>query len=150
MTSREDELLELLNSAPVIDGRIVDRLDDPRMSALRDALQGVIRGTADASILSPFLEGVRQSPRLGPDGVEWELEGAASALPYAGLVIEWSRVEREFPGRLRACANDECNKFLLDHSKPNSARWCSMAECGNRMKARRHHARQAAMSGAAQ
>ncbi|MGW0016543.1 CGNR zinc finger domain-containing protein, partial [Streptomyces tendae] len=26
----------------------------------------------------------------------------------------------------------------MDRSKPNSARWCSMAECGNRMKARRH------------
>ncbi|WP_232240778.1 CGNR zinc finger domain-containing protein [Kutzneria sp. 744] len=27
------------------------------------------------------------------------------------------------------------------HSKPNSARWCSMAVCGNRMKARRHYQR---------
>jgi hypothetical protein len=28
-----------------------------------------------------------------------------------------------------------------DHSKPNNARWCSMAVCGNRMKARRHYER---------
>ncbi|WP_425503278.1 CGNR zinc finger domain-containing protein [Psychromicrobium silvestre] len=45
------------------------------------------------------------------------------------------------PGRLRPCANLECNKFLIDHSRPNTARWCSMADCGNRLKARRHQAR---------
>ncbi|WP_412973700.1 CGNR zinc finger domain-containing protein [Mycolicibacterium setense] len=31
--------------------------------------------------------------------------------------------------------------FLIDRSKRNTARWCSMATCGNRMKARRHHQR---------
>jgi predicted RNA-binding Zn ribbon-like protein len=30
----------------------------------------------------------------------------------------------------------------IDHSRPKSARWCSMAECGNWMKACSHHARQ--------
>ena len=34
-----------------------------------------------------------------------------------------------------------CALFLLDRSKPNTARWCSMAVCGNRMKARRHYER---------
>ncbi|GAA2698041.1 CGNR zinc finger domain-containing protein [Actinoplanes palleronii] len=37
--------------------------------------------------------------------------------------------------------NPECRLFLIDHSKPNSARWCSMAVCGNRVKARRHYDR---------
>jgi hypothetical protein len=138
----EGELVRVLNSAPVEDGRIVETLDDPRMIALRDDLHAVIRGQAAADVLAGYLAGVTQAPRLEADGVRWELQGPASALPYAGIVLEWSRVERERPGRLRACANDECNKFLIDHSKPNSARWCSMASCGNRMKARRHHARQ--------
>jgi predicted RNA-binding Zn ribbon-like protein len=31
--------------------------------------------------------------------------------------------------------------FLIDHSKAGTARWCSMAVCGNRMKARRHYQR---------
>ena len=44
-------------------------------------------------------------------------------------------------GRLRPCANTECRLFLIDRSKPNTARWCSMAICGNRMKARRHYRR---------
>jgi predicted RNA-binding Zn ribbon-like protein len=45
------------------------------------------------------------------------------------------------PGRLRPCANPECRLFLLDESRSGTARWCSMATCGNRLKARRHHAR---------
>jgi predicted RNA-binding Zn ribbon-like protein len=44
-------------------------------------------------------------------------------------------------GRLRPCANDECRLFLIDRSKANAVRWCSMALCGNRMKARRHYQR---------
>ncbi|MGN0119211.1 MAG: CGNR zinc finger domain-containing protein, partial [Streptomyces albidoflavus] len=49
-----------------------------------------------------------------------------------------SRVTTELPGRLRPCANPRCNLFLIDHSRPGTARWCSMATCGNRMKARSH------------
>jgi hypothetical protein len=143
MALGEDELLALLNSAPVINGRIVDRLDDPRMSALRDSLHAVIRAEAAPAVLAGYLKDVRQTPSLGDSGILWNLDGPAAQLPYAEYVLEWSRVERELPGRLRACANPDCNKFLIDHSKPNTARWCSMATCGNRMKARRHSARQA-------
>ena len=48
---------------------------------------------------------------------------------------------QDSPGRLRPCANDECRLFLIDRSKAGTARWCSMAVCGNRMKARRHYER---------
>jgi predicted RNA-binding Zn ribbon-like protein len=41
----------------------------------------------------------------------------------------------------RADSNDECRLFPLDRSKANAARWCSMAVCGNRIKARRHYQR---------
>jgi predicted RNA-binding Zn ribbon-like protein len=39
--------------------------------------------------------------------------------------------------RVRACANAECRWLFLDTSKNHSRRWCDMAVCGNRMKARR-------------
>jgi predicted RNA-binding Zn ribbon-like protein len=58
-----------------------------------------------------------------------------------GAVLAWDALARRSPGRLRPCANDECRLFLIDHSKANAARWCSMAVCGNRMKARRHYQR---------
>jgi len=56
-------------------------------------------------------------------------------------VLAWDAVARQSPGRLRPCANDECRLFLIDRTKNNTARWCSMAVCGNRMKARRHYQR---------
>ncbi|MGY6022511.1 CGNR zinc finger domain-containing protein [Streptomyces spinosirectus] len=52
-------------------------------------------------------------------------------------VLAWSAVQQALPGRLRPCANPECRRFLLERSRTNKARWCSMAVCGNRMKARR-------------
>jgi predicted RNA-binding Zn ribbon-like protein len=56
-------------------------------------------------------------------------------------VLAWGEVERDLPGRLRPCANDECRLFLIDRSRAGTARWCSMSGCGNRMKARRHYSR---------
>jgi predicted RNA-binding Zn ribbon-like protein len=137
----EQELIAVLNSAPVVDGQITERLDDVRMRSVRDDLHAVIRGERAATALSPYLSRVVQTPHLTNDGLDWALQGPDSELPYAEVVLAWSQVERELPGRLRACANPDCNKFLIDHSKPNSAKWCSMATCGNRLKARRHAAR---------
>lgn len=93
--------------------------------------------------MAPYLDGIASVPSINEYAVAWTLDGPAAALPFAELVLEWARVQRELPGRLRACGNPECNKFLIDHSKPNTARWCSMAECGNRMEACRYHSRHA-------
>lgn len=112
------------------------------MISLRTDPVSVITGGAGTGTLAHYLQGVSRQPRLTDDGLIWVLAGPAASMPEAELVIEWARIERELPGRLRACANEECSKFLIDHSKPNTARWCSMADCGNRMKARRHQARQ--------
>jgi predicted RNA-binding Zn ribbon-like protein len=43
--------------------------------------------------------------------------------------------------RLRACGNETCRWLFLDTSKNRTRRWCDMKICGNRMKARRFHAR---------
>lgn len=137
----EEDLLGVLNSAPVIDGQVVETLDDPQLATLRDELHAIIRGEVDPSSLMPILANAHQVPVMTEQGIQWQLVAPAAELQRAELVLEWARVERELPGRLRPCANPECNKFLIDHSKPNTARWCSMATCGNRMKARRHYAR---------
>lgn len=156
----EEALLAVLNSAPVIDGAIVDRLADPEtagaiirlaggagtaeeariLAVARDEMHAVIRQQKPASALSSFVEPVIQRPSLTAAGIGWTLDGPADALPAARSVLEWSRVTSELPGRLRPCENPHCNKFLIDHSKPNTARWCSMAGCGNRMKASRYRA----------
>ena len=142
-------LLDLLNTTPVIDGQMVDRLDGRWLRAhhaddgvaavqrVRDDLQRVVRMEADPSVLRRYLTDVRQVPDIGPDGVDWSLEADWPAR----VVLAWGELERDMPGRLRPCANDECRLFLIDHSRAGTARWCSMSGCGNRMKARRHYSR---------
>jgi predicted RNA-binding Zn ribbon-like protein len=44
-------------------------------------------------------------------------------------------------GRLRECEAAGCGQLYLDTTKNRSRRWCDMATCGNRAKARRHIAR---------
>jgi predicted RNA-binding Zn ribbon-like protein len=45
--------------------------------------------------------------------------------------------------QLRCCACETCRWLFLDTSKNHTRRWCDMKLCGNRMKARRFHARKA-------
>lgn len=143
-------LLDLLNTTPVIDGQMVDQLDGRWLRehgsakddldvarTVRDDLQRVVRMETDASALGRYLADVRQVPDIGPDGVDWSLEADWPAR----LVLAWGDLERDMPGRLRPCANDECRLFLIDRSRAGTARWCSMGVCGNRMKARRHYSR---------
>ena len=46
--------------------------------------------------------------------------------------------------RVRQCADDNCGWFFLDTSKNHSRRWCSMAGCGSRAKAREYYQRKRA------
>ncbi|MBE3078250.1 CGNR zinc finger domain-containing protein [Clavibacter michiganensis subsp. michiganensis] len=157
----EGLLLAVLNSAPVVDGHRDDRLagasgrelarswggtgtaaELDRLRRTRDAIQTVIRGDAAAPAavadLASVVEGAVRTPRVTADGVVWELRVPRDDRLPVDAVLAWSTVTARLPGRLRPCANDECELFLLDRSRPGTARWCSMATCGNRMKARAH------------
>ncbi|TWD79572.1 putative RNA-binding Zn ribbon-like protein [Kribbella amoyensis] len=147
--SDEDLLLTLLNSSPLLDGEPRDELRGPGAGAwlrtheipgtprtsreLRDAIAAVVRGEARPTTLQHYLHAVRQIPVLTEEGVQWKTIGGGIG---ARAVLAWAALG----DRLRACENDqECRLFLIDRSKPNTRRWCSMKTCGNRLKARRHH-----------
>lgn len=49
--------------------------------------------------------------------------------------------------RVGQCADDRCGWLFLDTSRNHSRRWCSMEDCGNRAKARRHYQRSRAAKG---
>jgi predicted RNA-binding Zn ribbon-like protein len=154
-------LLELLNTTPVVDGVPRDELGDAGAAAVwleargrvvstaewrsvrtaRDRLQSVVRGEASSESLGALLGPVTQRPILDAEGVRWRLEVPAGRTAAVAAVLAWDELRRTGRGRLRPCANEECQLFLIDHSKPNRARWCSMAVCGNRLKARRHYER---------
>lgn len=48
------------------------------------------------------------------------------------------------PQRLKECGGDHCSWLFLDQSKNRSRRWCTMQDCGNKVKAKRHYHRQRA------
>jgi predicted RNA-binding Zn ribbon-like protein len=157
----EQFLLDLLNTTPRADGTPTDQLADPAVArawllrqggtgsaaerrqvrAARDALQAVVRGQQPPAVLAPFLDGVSSVPALTGDRVTWSLRVAGDRQLTVRAVLAWDELERLSPGRLRPCANQACHLFLIDRTRANTARWCSMAVCGNRMKARRHYQR---------
>ena len=150
----EGFLLALLNSTPVIDGVPADDLADPARARawlveaelrhvlrVRQALQAVVRGQRPAAVLGPELAGVTSVPAIDDGRIGWTLSVAPDRELAIRAILAWDALARQSPGRLRPCANDECRLFLIDRSKANAARWCSMAVCGNRMKARRHYQR---------
>ena len=157
--SDEELLLSLLNSAPMIEGRPTDGLEGAagrdlartwggtgsaselaRLRRARQALQTLVREDEGAAVgeLTDILDEAVRTPRMTPNGVAWDLRVPDDHRLAVEAVLAWSTVITEFPDRLRACANEECTRFLVDHSRPGTAKWCSMAVCGNRMKARTH------------
>ncbi len=154
----EDLLIAVLNSAPIVDGSPTDQLavreggelakrlggtgaksELLHLQQTRDALQDIIRGDPDAAdCLASALDKAVMLPEVTPDGIRWQLDAPVDERLSARVVLAWSHVVQQLPGRLRACANTECNLFLIDHSRPATAKWCSMTTCGNRIKARAH------------
>ena len=45
------------------------------------------------------------------------------------------------PARLKICGNPQCGWLFLDTTRNASRRWCDMAACGNRAKAKRFYSR---------
>jgi predicted RNA-binding Zn ribbon-like protein len=65
----------------------------------------------------------------------WHVVQSAAALLTAGKL-----------DRVRQCADGRCGWLFFDTSKNRSRRWCSMEDCGNRAKARRHYEKSRALS----
>src|SRR5262252_1071933 len=49
-------------------------------------------------------------------------------------------------GFVRQCEDAGCGWLFLDRSNARKRRWCSMADCGNRNKARKYYRREAGLS----
>ncbi|MFI6931669.1 CGNR zinc finger domain-containing protein [Streptomyces sp. NPDC050287] len=157
----ERALLEALNSTPVVDGRSQDLWADDAelrrwaqehggsgdaraigwLRTARDLLQTATHGPVPEAELQRILAGVCRLPEVGETGLRWRLQVPSERTLAVELVLAWYDVRERRPGRLRPCGNDECRLFLLDRSRANTARWCSMKTCGNRLKARRHQER---------
>lgn len=161
MVDDEELLLAVLNTAPMHEGAVSEHLDAAQGAALarqhggtgsdeellqlrtvRDAIQDLVHGREDAvDSLQAVMDEVSMRPTVTAHGVRWDLDAPDDLVLAARVTRAWSEVNERMPGRLKACANEECNLYLLDRTRPGTAKWCSMATCGNRMKARAHAAR---------
>lgn len=126
-----------------------------RARRLREAVSGIF--TARAAGRSP------EAAHLDLLNREWR-----EAAVHLRLVSRGSRYSLEFPlggerlerplwpvvrsavellvspdlERVKACAEQGCTYLFLDRTRNRSRRWCDMAVCGNRAKARRFYRRQ--------
>jgi predicted RNA-binding Zn ribbon-like protein len=124
----------------------VDESDLKHAIAVREAMRGVIGGNTaqrvypvDVATLNEAAAASRLRMRFGPDGtprLEPEVTGAVGALGRLVAALYAAMKEPEWE-RLKLCGSDECRWAFYDRSKNRSSRWCTMASCGNREKARR-------------
>jgi predicted RNA-binding Zn ribbon-like protein len=114
--------------------------------ALREAIRGVIGANSRSKVypidVATLNEAAAKSGlrmRFGADGrprLEPEATGVVAAM---GRIVAtmYSAMEGDDWTRLKLCSSQPCRWAFYDRSKNHSSRWCTMASCGNREKARR-------------
>jgi predicted RNA-binding Zn ribbon-like protein len=73
------------------------------------------------------------------DNSNWRIEPASDGIDEAlgrMLATVFRSMSDGSWKRMKACGNPDCRWAFYDASKNRSGRWCEMASCGNRMKAR--------------
>lgn len=120
--------------------------------ALREAIHALTTdrarrpaGEADAmAILNRILVKTpkRRGVVRGVDGFVWRTAERPRTLEAMLAPIAESAGETLVgaeASRLKKCASEACGWVFLDTTRGNRRRWCDMADCGNRVKARRHY-----------
>ncbi len=121
--------------------------------ALRDVIYRIFSALAtgdsqsdiDLSELNAFLSSAMSGAQLiqSENGYKWDWKGDDEALDVmlapiirsAGKLLTSDDLKR-----VGQCADDRgCGWLFIDTSKNRSRRWCSMDDCGNRAKQRRHY-----------
>jgi predicted RNA-binding Zn ribbon-like protein len=118
--------------------------------AVREAIRGVIganSGTTvyplDIATLNEAAAASRLRARFGADGkarLEPEAGGVAGAMGRVVAALFTAMADEDW-SRLKLCSSSTCRWAFFDRSRNHSSRWCTMASCGNRQKARRFRQR---------
>ena len=123
--------------------------------ALREAMRSVIGGNSgsrvypvDLATLNEAAAASRLRMRFGGDGrprLEPESSGPVGAMGRLVAAL-YAAMQSEEWDRLKLCGSGTCRWAFYDRSKNHSSRWCTMASCGNRAKARRFRQKEKASS----
>lgn len=127
--------------------------------ALREAMRGVVGANSglrvypvDLATLNEAAVASRLRIRFGADGrprLEPEAGGVVGAMGRLVATL-YAAMQSDDWDRLRLCGSETCRWVFFDRSRNHSSRWCTMATCGNRQKARRFRERGRASSSAVQ
>ncbi len=125
-----------------------------RARQLREAIYGsfsrVAAGrpprAAELEVVNRELAGALPHLCLRADGprcrLEWSApDGALDRMLWPVARAAAELLSSESVDRVRECASETCTWLFLDDSRNRRRRWCDMASCGNRAKARRYYER---------
>ena len=131
-------------------GQEVSEADLKNAIAVREAIRGMIGANTGATIypldvatLNGAAAASRLRARFGADGkarLEPEAGGVAGAMGRLVGTVFTAMADEDW-SRLKLCGSSTCRWAFYDRSRNHSSRWCTMASCGNRQKARRFRQR---------
>ena len=140
----------LMDAAQAVDGS-----DLKHAIALREAMRSMVGGNSGLRVYPVDLATLNEAAvasglriKFGPDGtprLEPEARGVVGAMGRLVAAL-YSAMQSEDWDRLKLCGSDTCRWAFYDRSKNHSSRWCTMASCGNRAKARRFRQKEKASS----
>lgn len=128
----------------------VSEADLKHAIAVREAVRGVIGANSGAKVypldiatLNEAATASRLRARFGGDGkarLEPDAGGVAGAMGRLVAAVFSAMADEDWK-RLKLCGSPACRWVFYDQSRNRSSRWCTMASCGNRQKAKRFRAR---------
>ena len=131
-------------------GQTVTEADLKHAVAVREAIRGVIGANSggrvyplDIATLNEAATVSRLRARFGAGGkarLEPEAGGVAGAMGRMVAALFAAMGDEDWT-RLKLCGSQTCRWAFCDRSRNHSSRWCTMATCGNRQKARRFRQR---------
>jgi len=120
-------------------------LDEPARSALRQArsaIRDALEGRGAAPLNAVLDKGrVRLSVSDALTPARTLQAGEPAWQPAVLAAANLLDLLETAPDRVKHCENPDCALWFFDTTRNGTRRWCSMAVCGNRMKARRHYDR---------
>lgn len=117
---------------------------DMREATDRLFRNGARSGSLATADLPDFLTACAEGLRSAPVAADLAVEARGQAgriVPLEAAIALSALALLPEAGRIRICQN--CCWLFLDRSRNGSRRWCDMAVCGNRQKAKRHYRRRA-------
>jgi hypothetical protein len=145
-----DVLYDWLRAHQLIAHGCLGEHDLQRAMAIREGLRALALANNGHDLDASAVDAMRRASagaaselRIEPDGPQLILSADAdvnSAIGALLAVTARAMIDGTWP-RLKACPGRYCGWSFYDHSKNQSARWCSMKVCGDREKSRAYYQR---------